>query len=140
MRAGEVQMQTRRATPLQKLVLTALTCLALTQFASPASAADATAGADSFDANCSDCHSLAKPLKNKKGPSLVGVLGRPSASVPGFDYSDAMKAANLKWTADKLDAYIANPKAVVPEDKMKFKGLPDAKERGDLIEFLSQQK
>jgi cytochrome c len=60
--------------------------------------------------------------------------------VPGFDYSDAMKAANLKWTADKLDAYIANPKAVVPEDKMKFKGLPDAKERGDLIEFLSQQK
>jgi cytochrome c len=102
-------------------------------------AADATAGADSFDANCAECHSIAKPIKNKKGPSLVGVVGRNSASVPGFDYSDAMKKASLLWTKENLDAYIKNPKAVVPNDKMKFKGLNDANERIDLIEFLSKQ-
>ena len=101
-------------------------------------AADATAGADSFDANCADCHSLAKPLKNKKGPGLAGIVGRQSASAPGFDYSEAMKAANLTWTKEKLDAYITNPKALVPNDKMKFKGLADATERANLIEFLAQ--
>ena len=51
-----------------------------------------------------------------------------------------MKAANLTWSKDKLDAYITNPKALVANDKMKFKGLADAKERTDLIEFLSQQQ
>ncbi len=103
-------------------------------------AADVNAGADSFDANCAECHSIAKPLKNKKGPGLLGVVGRQSAANAGFDYSDAMKAANLTWTEDKLDAYITNPKAVVPNDKMKFKGLANAAERADLIAFLAQQK
>lgn len=126
--------------PLRGPLLAALTSLALLAPLAAAQAADATAGADSFDANCAECHSLAKPLKNKKGPGLVGIVGRASASVPGFDYSDAMKAANLTWSKDKLDAYITNPKALVPNDKMKFKGLSDAKERADLIEFLSQQQ
>lgn len=102
-------------------------------------AADVNAGADSFDANCAECHSVAKPLKNKKGPGLLGVVGRQSAANAGFDYSDAMKGANLTWTPEKLDAYIANPKAVVPNDKMKFKGLANATERADLIAFLAKQ-
>ena len=113
-----------------------LSCLMLM---SCASFADVNAGADSFDANCSDCHSLAKPLKHKKGPSLVGVVGRTAGTVAGFDFSDAMKSAGFSWNKDKLDAYITNPKALVPNDKMKFKGLPDAKERADLIEFLTTQ-
>lgn len=103
-------------------------------------AADAEKGADSFDANCAECHSVAKVLKNKKGPSLFGVVGRPSGQVQGYDYSDAMKAAGLTWTPEKLDAYITNPKAVVPNDKMKFKGLADAAERADLVAFLAEQK
>jgi len=103
-------------------------------------AADANAGADSFDSNCADCHSVAKPAKNKKGPSLLGIVGRTSASVAGYNYSDAMRAANLTWTSEKLDAYITNPKVVVPNDKMKFKGMPSAEERANLIEFLLNQQ
>ncbi len=102
--------------------------------------ADVNSGADSYDANCAECHSISKSLKNKKGPGLFGVIDRQSGSVAGFEYSDAMKTANLMWTQEKLDAYIANPKLLVPNGKMKFKGLPNAKERTDLIEFLSAQK
>lgn len=127
-----------KAKALLAIVTTAW--LGLSYLAPVAQAADANAGADSYDANCSECHSLANPLKNKKGPGLFGVTGRAAASVPGYNYSDALKGANLKWTADKLDAYIVNPKALVPGTSMKFKGLSDAKERGDLLEFISQQK
>ena len=101
--------------------------------------ADVDAGADSFDANCAECHSL-KAGKNKKGPSLAAITERKAASVTGFNYSDGLAASGLTWTADKLDAYITNPKTLVPAGKMKFKGLPDAKERADLIEFLAKQK
>jgi len=101
--------------------------------------ADVDAGADSFDANCAECHSL-KAGKNKKGPSLAAITGRKAASVSGFTYSDGLAASGLTWTNDKLDAYITNPKTQVPAGKMKFKGLPDAKERADLIEFLAEQK
>ena len=108
--------------------------------ASSGAFADVDAGADSFDANCAECHSLAKPIKHKKGPSLVGVFGRSAGSIAGFEFSDGMKTSGMTWTQEKLDAYIANPKAVVADGKMKFKGLANAKERADLIEFLSQQK
>ena len=102
--------------------------------------ADVNKGADSFDSNCAECHSVAKTLKNKKGPSLYGIVGRTAATVPGFEYSDGMKAAGYAWDQARLDAYIAAPKKAVPGGKMKFDGLDDAAERADLIEFLQQQK
>lgn len=98
--------------------------------------ADAARGANVFDENCAECHSMAQPLKNKKGPGLYGVVGRTAATVPDFKYSDALGSAKLTWTPEQLDAYIRNPKKVVPGGKMKFDGLEDATARQDLIEFL----
>jgi cytochrome c len=120
-------------------ILSALpSLLLLATLAGPAHA-DASRGADLFDENCADCHSLAKPLKNKKGPGLVGAVGRKAASVPGFSYSDALRSADLTWTAEKLDAYLRAPKQLVPGGKMKFDGMPRADERKDLIDFLAGQ-
>jgi cytochrome c len=104
---------------------------------SPAWAADAKKGADSFDENCSECHSVAKTLRSKKGPSLYGVIGRNAASIEGFGYSDAIRQRPIVWSRDNLDAYIAAPKKFVPGGKMKFDGIDDAAERADLIEFLA---
>ena len=87
--------------------------------------AGAARGADLFDENCADCHSLAKPLKNKKGPGLTGIVGRKAAAVPDFNYSEALRAANLTWTPDRLDAYLQAPKQLVPEQQAP-KGLGDA--------------
>ena len=84
-------------------------------------AGDARRGADTFAEECGDCHS-ALPGKDKKGPTLTGVLGRKAGTVPSFaaGYSDALKASGLTWTVDRLDAYIAAPRRVVPAGKMKY--------------------
>ena len=103
--------------------------------------ADQTAlnhGADVFDEECAECHSI-KEGKNKKGPSLFSVVGRNAGTVAEYNYSDALKAGGFAWNNDKIDAYITHPKAAVPGGKMKYDGLNDAKSRADLIEFLSSQ-
>jgi cytochrome c len=105
-----------------------------------AAAADAERGADVFDSNCAECHSVAKSLKNKKGPSLFGIVGRPAGSVAGFDYSEALLGAGFRWDDTHLDRYLIQPKALVPGGKMKFDGLAKADERADLIAFLAEQK
>jgi len=92
-------------------------------------------GASVFDEECSDCHSVT-PGKNKKGPSLFGVVGRKPATIEGFNYSDAMRANLETWTVDRLNPYITAPKRIVPGGKMKYDGLSDAKERADLIAYL----
>ena len=120
------------------LVLGFITTLMLGSGSFARAAGDQSRGADVFDSQCAECHSV-KPGKNKKGPSLFGVVGRKAGSIADFSYSEAMKNSGITWTTDKLDDYISHPKKTVPGDKMKFDGLEDAKERADLIQFLIAQ-
>ena len=110
-------------------------------FAIPAMAAgDAKKGANTFAEECGDCHSAA-PGKNKKGPGLFGVVGRNAGTAGDFSgYSDAMKQSGLVWVIDKIDAYITQPRKVVPAGKMKYDGLSDASARADVIAYLSTLK
>jgi cytochrome c len=100
-----------------------------------ANAGDATAGAKVFATECSECHSVHEG-KDKKGPSLFGVVDAKSAQRAGFAYSDALHASGLAWSRDNLAAYITNPRKLVPGGKMKYDGLADAKKREDLIAYL----
>jgi cytochrome c len=103
-------------------------------------AGDPKRGADVFDGECAECHSI-KQGKNKKGPSLFGIVGQKAAGVSDFVYSDALKNGGITWTADRLDSYIANPNQAVPGGKMgkKFDGLADPQGRADVIAFLNAQ-
>jgi cytochrome c len=103
-----------------------------------ANAADADAGKRVF-AKCAVCHSGAAG-KNGLGPTLFGVVGRPSASVPGYKYSDGMTAVNKTWDEATLDVYLTNPKAMVPGTKMAFSGLPSADDRANVIAYLATLK
>ena len=103
-----------------------------------ASEGDPSSGANVFSAQCSICHSV-KEGKNKIGPSLAGIVGRPAGSVPTFAYSDAMKNSGVKWSKETLDSYLSNPRAMIPGIKMPYQGLPDDKLRLDLIAYLSTQ-
>ena len=102
---------------------------------------DAKRGADTFAEECGDCHSPV-PGKDKKGPTLTGVFGRKAGSVPSFasGYSEAMKSSGITWTPDRLEAYIAAPKKVVPGGKMKYDGLGDAAARADVLAFIQSLK
>ena len=82
-----------------------------------------------------NCHSNEIGV-NKVGPTLRNVVGREPGTVPGFEYSDAMKANKAVWTTSSLDAYIADPRGDIHGVKMFFKGLPAAKDRADVIAYL----
>jgi cytochrome c2 len=107
--------------------------------AAPAFAGDAAAGEKLFKAKCATCHAV-EPGKNKIGPSLAGIVGRPSGSVEGFKYSAANKAAGLTWDAPTLDRYLLDPKAVVKGTTMPFPGDKNDTERADIIAYLSTLK
>ena len=89
---------------------------------------------------CAICHSFDKGGPNLIGPNLYGVLGRKVASHEGYEYSDALKAKGGEWDYAMIDHMIENPNAFAPGTKMAlFPGLPDAKERADVILFLREK-
>jgi cytochrome c len=99
-------------------------------------AADAAHGAE-VAKKCGVCHNFEKGGPNMIGPNLYGVLGRPIASHEGYEYSDALKAKGGNWDYEQIFHMIENPGAYVPGTKMAlFGGLPDAKERADVLVFL----
>jgi cytochrome c len=102
-----------------------------------ASAGDPAEGARLFRA-CAACHSL-EPGQHRTGPSLAGVFGRKAGTAEGFRrYSPALKAAEVVWNEVTLDAWIADPQALIPGNRMAFRGLPDAQARADLLAYLAQ--
>jgi cytochrome c len=88
---------------------------------------------------CVACHTFAKGEPNRVGPNLWGIVGRAKASVLGFNYSAAMKAKGGNWTIDELNAFVQNPKAVVPGTTMTFGGIPRGTERADLLAFINSK-
>jgi hypothetical protein len=55
-------------------------------------------------------------------------------------YSEAMKANKSAWTAAALDAYLADPRGDVHGAKMFFEGLPESRDRADVIAYLTTLK
>jgi cytochrome c len=86
---------------------------------------------------CLTCHNLAKGQGNKVGPDLFGVVGRPIASDPGFNYSAALKATGGNWTFDALNKWLQNPRGDIPGSAMTFAGVPSEKQRADIIAYLN---
>ncbi|MGQ7960282.1 c-type cytochrome [Pseudomonas sp. SP16.1] len=115
-------------------------CAAL---AAPFAAADeagmAAAGLQLFKHHCTACHSL-DTSENAFGPSLVGVVGRPAASVPRFAYSQAMQASGLTWNEDNLRKWITDNEALVPGTRMRHVAITDKAEQDYLISFLRTLK
>lgn len=101
--------------------------------AAGAGAGDAALGLKVF-AKCKACHKV--DGKDAVGPHLNGVVGRPTASVEGFKYSDAMIAHAGEWTPERIDAYLADPKGTVPGNKMAFAGLKKPEDRANVIAYL----
>jgi len=88
---------------------------------------------------CQACHTFNKGEPNRVGPNLYGVVGRDRASLPGFNYSAAMKAKSGKWTPEELNAFLTNPRGFIPGTSMTFAGLPRGSERADVITFLNSK-
>jgi cytochrome c len=97
---------------------------------------DAAKGADVYEGRCSSCHVLNGV---GQGPSLTGVVGRKAGALPGYAYSDALKASGLTWTPANLDRFLIGPNALVHGTAMRAT-VPDPTERADLIAYLATLK
>jgi len=104
-------------------------------FNNNANAADAAKGKTLFT-KCKACHAI-DAEKNKVGPHLVGIVGRPAGSAAGYTkYSKALKEAGIVWDEANLDKWLTNPKGMYPKTKMIYPGLKKAEDRANLIEYL----
>ena len=104
-------------------------------------------GAESADAergkalyrDCKRCHQVGSGAEHRIGPHLNDLFGRVAASSPDYRYSPAMKeagAGGLVWTATTLDAFLADPRAVVPHTRMSFAGMAGPDDRAELLAWL----
>ena len=65
-------------------------------------------------------------------------MGEKIADVPGFAFSDALKAhASESWDYAKLNQWLISPKAFAPGTKMTYAGDKDDADRANIIAYLS---
>ena len=113
--------------------------LLLTSASSAQQPGDAAAGETVFK-KCMTCHAVGDGARNKVGPVLNGIVGRPAGTFPEFRYSEAMIKAGadgLVWTPEELAKYLHAPKEFVPGNKMAFAGLKDQADIDNVIAYLA---
>lgn len=120
---------------MNKIILAGLMC-ALMPFSAMAEG-DVAAGEKVFK-KCKACHAVGPKAKNRVGPLLNGIVGREAATVEGYKYSKAMKAAELTWDVETLTTYLANPRKSVKGTKMAFAGLKKDADLENVIAYLAQ--
>jgi cytochrome c len=106
--------------------------LLLAPATSPTAAADSDHGKVLYQ-TCAACHT---ERPDALGPSLKGVVGRKSAALEDFRYSNPMKRANPVWDENNLGEYIQDPQAMVKGNRMPYGGLADGKDVDDIIAYL----
>ena len=87
---------------------------------------------------CAACHSISEGGKNKIGPALWGVLGRPAGSVTDYKYSKAMAAYGKNWSFEEMNGFLTKPKDWIKGTNMSFAGLKSAKERAAIILYMNK--
>jgi cytochrome c len=131
---------TPRTLPLAAGLLAAIVTAgaALAQTPAPAPAA-AAATPPALFAVCQACHESTAGANASVGPNLWGVGGRKVGSAPGFDYSAAMKASPIIWSADTLTAFITDPSKAIPGNAMDYPGN-DAATAKAIADYLMSLK
>ena len=113
--------------------------VAAAQAAPPAAlTGNAEAGKAAFR-KCASCHQVGPSARGGFGPKLTGVIGRKAGSTTDYNYSAAMKNANIVWTEPNLAAFLKAPSDVVPGNKMRFWGIGNAQQVADLLAYLRTQ-
>lgn len=129
------RLQTLMDNPAARIAALAgvLLLLALVVFPKISRAAEeADRGKLLFEKRCTGCHSLDR---NKEGPNLTGVYGRPAGTAPGFRYSEALRSAHFAWDEQRLEQWLTDTQSLVEDNNMDFH-VPKAEERTEIIRFL----
>jgi len=124
--------------------------MATTWQVTPAMAEDAAAAATEIVGDpakgkrvfnrCKACHTVEKDGPNRVGPNLYGVVGAEFGHIEGYKFSPnlmELKAEGKVWDVATLDAYLKQPKDVIPKGSMAFVGLRKETDRAHVIAYLA---
>jgi len=95
-------------------------------------------GAEVFRA-CVACHALRPDEGNRAGPTLAGIFGRRIATLPGYNFSAALKTLDIVWTPETVSRlFEIGPAAFTPGTKMPEQRIGSAADRDALVSFLKK--
>jgi cytochrome c len=95
-------------------------------------------GAQVFRA-CVACHTLAPDEGNRAGPTLAGIFGRRIATLPGYNFSPALKKLAIVWTPETVSKlFEIGPMTYTPGTKMPEQKIGSAEDRAALVSFLEK--
>ena len=89
---------------------------------------------------CKSCHVVdaeaPPPFGDSLGPHVENIVGRPAASVEGFEYTEELQALDLVWDEQTLDQWLLQPHVMVPGMCEPFMGMANLEHRQALIAYL----
>jgi cytochrome c len=96
-------------------------------------------GAEIFRA-CVACHTLGAEQANRAGPTLAGIFGRRIATLPGYNFSEALKRLDIIWTPETVSRlFEIGPLAYTPGTKMPEQRIGSEQDRAALVQFLERE-
>ena len=93
---------------------------------------DPEAGAQEY-VRCQGCHDL---TRHRTGPRHCGLFGRIAGTVEGFEFTESMKNAEVRWDRQSLDVFLSAPMERIPGTSMGYAGISDEQVRHNLIAYL----
>jgi cytochrome c len=95
-------------------------------------------GAEVFKA-CVACHALTPDEGNRAGPTLYRIFGRRIATLPGYNFSPALRLMDIVWTKETVAAlFERGPMEYTPGTKMPEQRITSAEDRRALVDFLEK--
>ena len=88
---------------------------------------------------CVACHTLNPNEGVRAGPTLAGIFGRKIATLPGYNFSAALKKLDIVWTPETVaKLFEVGPMAYTPGTKMPEQRIGSAEDRAALVKFLEK--
>lgn len=95
-------------------------------------------GAEMFR-SCIACHTLSEKDGVRAGPTLAGIFGRRIASLPGYNFSEALKKMNIVWSPETVaKLFEIGPAVYTPGTKMPEQRINSPEDRKALTDFLAR--
>ena len=95
-------------------------------------------GAEVFRA-CVACHTLKPDDAQKAGPTLWHIFGRRIATLPGYNFSPALKKLDIVWSKETVaKLFEIGPAHYTPGTKMPEQTIGAEDDRNALVDFLAR--
>jgi cytochrome c len=95
-------------------------------------------GAEVYRA-CVACHTLNGNEGVRAGPTLAGIFGRKIATLPGYNFSEALTKMTIVWTPETVSKlFELGPNEYTPGTKMPEQRIGSPQDRAALMRFLEK--